>query len=92
MVEPDVVRHPQDDVLALGMREDSAAPGWRSLRPMSFRSLNVSWTMQLPCQSTISRPSFLFRKPPRFLSGAKRTVLSAGICATIFSAFDDVTM
>ena len=68
------------------------AAGWRSLRPTSFRWLKVSWTMQVPCQSTMGRPIFFSQVAPRFLSGANRMVLSAGMLRTIFSAFDDVTM
>lgn len=33
-----------------------SASGWRSDSATSFRSLNVSWTMQLPGQWIIARP------------------------------------
>jgi hypothetical protein len=59
---------------------------------ISFFSLNVSWTTQLPCHRRILRPVFCMSQRPRFLSGAKRISLSSGTARTIFSAFDDVQM
>ena len=70
----------------------TSAPGCRSIRPTSFRSLNVSWTMQLPCQSVIGRSSVLEIQRPRFLSGAKRISRSVGTEATILGALELVTM
>src|SRR4030066_2417814 len=46
--------------------------------------------MQVPAHKSISRPVFLIKYFPRFLSGAKMIFCSAGICLIIFSAFDDV--
>ena len=56
------------------------------------RSENCSCTMQVPGQSVIGRPVFFARKAPRCRSGAKRISLSGGTEATIFSAFEEVTM
>ncbi len=69
-----------------------SASGWRSVSAVSFRSLNVSCTMQLPCQWIIGRPVTRSRYRPRLRSGANRIVRSSGIDRTIFSAFDDVQM
>jgi hypothetical protein len=40
----------------------------------------------------MSRPVFLIKYLPRFLSGAKKISLSGGICRMIFSALLDVQM
>jgi uncharacterized membrane protein YozB (DUF420 family) len=40
----------------------------------------------------MSRPVFLIKYLPRFLSGAKKIGRSAGICRMIFSALLDVHM
>ena len=58
----------------------------------SSRSLNCSWTMQVPGHSVISRPLFLARKAPKFLSGANRIFWLLGIWRMMCSAFDEVTM
>ena len=68
------------------------ACGWRSFSSTSLRSENISWTMQLPGQSRISRPVFLMRKRPRCWSGANRMGCSGGIWRMIFSALLEVQM
>ena len=63
-----------------GARRSSRRGSFAFSRRIS-RSENCSWTMQVPGQSVIGRPSVFERNAPRCRSGAKRISRSGGIDA-----------
>ena len=68
----------------------NCAPGCFAFSLMIFCELNVSCTMHAPGHRSMSRPVFLIKNAPRFLSGPNKIGRSFGIELMIVSAFDDV--